>query len=105
MVAEGVILHHLHRLQLLESGLLADLVLSFISIMLKVTDIGDIADIAHFIAEVPEQLEQHVVGHSWAGVAKMSVTINGRPADIHSHMAFMDRLEKFLILGKSIRQK
>ena len=53
MVAEGVILNHLHRLQLLQSGLLADLVLSFISIMLKVTDIGDITDIAHFIAEMP----------------------------------------------------
>ena len=104
MVTESVILHHLHRLQLLQSGLLADLILSLIGIVLKMSDIGDITYITYFVSQMPEQLEKHVISHSRTGVAQVGIAVHGRSADIHPNMAFMDRLEKLLGLGQGVCQ-
>ena len=54
VVAVGEVLHHLHRLELLKAGFLSNLIFALVGIVLQVANIGDIAHIAHFIAEVLE---------------------------------------------------
>ena len=102
VVAQGIGLHDLHRLQLLQAGLLRNLVLAFVGVMLQVPHVRDVADIAHLVAQVAEEFAQHVIGHARTGMAEVGVAIDGRAADIHAHMAGMDRLEKFLAAGQRI---
>ncbi len=104
VVALRVILHHLHGLQLLQAGFLGNLVLPFIGIVLQVSDVRDVADITHLVAQILQETEQHVIGDTRTGVAQMGVPIYGRAAYIHAHMSFMDGLEQFLVAGKGIGQ-
>ena len=60
MVAVGVVLCHFHRLELLKACLLGNLVLAGVGVVLQVTHIGDVAHVAHLIAQVLEVAEQHV---------------------------------------------
>ena len=50
MVADQVVLHHFHGLELLEACLLSDLILSLISVVLEMPDVSDVAYIAHLVA-------------------------------------------------------
>ena len=50
VIAVGIILGDLHRLQLLQPCLLGNLVLSLVGIMLQVPHIRDVTDIAYLIA-------------------------------------------------------
>ena len=93
MVTESVALDNLHGLKLLQTGLLADLVLSFVSIMLEVTHVRYVPDVTDLVAKMTEELEQHIIGHARAGMAKMGISVHGRAADIHSDMPFVDRNE------------
>ena len=102
VVAQGIGLHDLHRLQLLQPGLLRDLVLPFVGIVLQVSHVRDVADIAHPVAQVAQELAEHVVGHARPGVAEVGVAVDGRPADVHPHVAGMDGLEEFLPAGQCI---
>jgi hypothetical protein len=102
VVTQGISLHHFHRLQLLEPGLLCYLVLSGVGIMLKMAHIGYIPHITHFISKVPEQFAQHIVSNSGACRPQMSVPINRRAANIHSHMALLDRFKEFFGTRKRI---
>ena len=52
MIGSQIMLHHLHRLYLLESCLLRNLVLAIIRVVLQVADIGNIADVADLIVQV-----------------------------------------------------
>ena len=96
VIAQSISLHHLHRLQLLEAGLLCNLILALIGIVLKMTYIGDVPHISDLIAKMPEQLAEHIVSHPGTGMAQMGFTINGRTADIHSHVTGMNGLEQLL---------
>ena len=49
MVAVGVVLRHLHRLELLQTRLLGDFVLALVGIVLQMAHIGDVSDITHLI--------------------------------------------------------
>ena len=49
MVAVGVILGNLHRLQLFQTGLLGNLVLALVGIMLQMTHIGNVTHVPYFI--------------------------------------------------------
>ena len=102
VVTESISLHHFHGLQLFQAGLLCYLVLTFVGIMFEVADIGDIAYIAHLVAQVAQQLAEHVVCHSRPGMAEMSLTVHGGAAYIHSNMSFMDRLEELLGTRKRV---
>ena len=102
MVAQGVGLHDLHRLQLLQAGLLRNLVLPLVGVVLQVSHVGDVAHVAHLVAEVAEKFAQHVIGHARAGVAEMGVAIDGGTAYIHAHMAGVDRLEELFAAGQGI---
>ena len=50
MVADQVVLHHFHRLELLKASLLSDLVLSLICVVLEMPYVSDVAYIAHLVA-------------------------------------------------------
>ena len=102
LIAESVVLHHLHGLQLLEAGLLRYLVFAFVGIVLQMAYVGDVAHIADLVAKVPEQLEQHVVGDPGTGVSQMGVAIDGGTADIHAHMAFVYGFEELLFAAQGV---
>ena len=50
VIAVGVVLCYLHRLELFESCLLLNLVVSLIGVVLQVANIGDVAHVAHLVA-------------------------------------------------------
>ena len=102
MVADRVGLDDFHRLELLETGFLGDLVFAFVGIVLEVPHVGDIAHIAHLVAQVLEQAVQPIVGDARTGVAQVGVAVDGRAADIQADTARMDRFEKFLLVRQGI---
>jgi hypothetical protein len=102
MVCEGASLYHFHRLKLLQTSLLCDLVLTLVSIVLKVSHVSDVAHITHLVAKVLEEFHEHVVGDSRTGVTEMCVTVNGRAADVKTNMSFVDRLENLFLSRKGI---
>ena len=53
VVTVGVVVRDLHRLELLEPGLLGDLVLALVGVVLEVADVGDVAHVAHLVARQP----------------------------------------------------
>ena len=105
MVAEGIGLDDLHRLQLLQAGLLCYLVFAFVGIVLQMPDVGDVAHISDFVAEMAEEPDEHVVGHAGTGMAEVGVTVNGRSADVYAHVSRIHRNEEFLAAAKGIRKK
>ena len=105
VVAERVGLHNLHRLKLFQPCLLGDLVLSLVGVVLKVSHVGDVPHVADLVAKMPEQFEKHIVGYSRTGVSEVSLSVDRRPADVHSHVSRLDRLEKLFRSSKSICQK
>ena len=105
VVAERVGLHNLHRLKLFQPCLLGDLVLSLVGVVLKVSHVGDVPHVADLVAKMPEQFEKHIVGHSRTGVSEVSLSVDRRPADVHSHVSRLYRLEKLFRSSKSICQK
>ena len=102
MVALRVVLHHLHGLQLLQAGLLGNLVLAFVGVVLQMAYIRDVTDIAHFVAQILEQAEQHIVRNPRTGMAQVGVPIHSGTAHIHAYPPLMDGLEQFFVPGKRI---
>ena len=97
VIAVGVILGYLHRLQLFQACLLLNLVVTLIGIMLQMAHIGNVTHIAHFITQMLQVTEKNVESDSRAGMSQMRITIDGRSADIHSHVWCMQRLETFFL--------
>ena len=102
VIAVGVILCYLHRLQLLQPCLFLNLVVALVGVMLQVSHIGDVAHIAHLVADVLQVAEEHVEGDGGARVAQMRVAIDGGSADIHAHVGGVDRLEPLLLAVQRI---
>ena len=93
MVKQGAFLHYFHGFQLLQAGLLQNLVFSFVGVMLKVAYVGDVAYVADLVAKVAQEACKDVVGYAGTGVAKVGVTVNGGAANVHSYHAGIDGLE------------
>ena len=70
--------------------------------MLEVSYIGDVADVAHLVTQVFEQLHEDIVSHTRTGMSQMCVAIDGRTADIKSYVAFVDGLEYLFLSRKGI---
>ena len=96
VVSEGVGLDHLHRFELLQSCLLCYLVFPVVRIVLQMSHIGYVPDIAHLVSEVPHKAHEHIVCDSRSCMAEMRVSIYCRAADIKSHMPRIYRCEQFL---------
>ena len=104
VIALRVGLDHLHGLQLLQTGLLCNLVLAFVGIVLEMAHVGDVPHITDLVAEMLQETEQDVVGHARTGMAQMGVAIDGGTAHIHPYMAGMDGNEEFLPACQGIGQ-
>ena len=98
MVAEGIGLYNFHWLKLFQPGLLFYLVIALIGVVLQVSHVGDVAHIAHLVADVLQVAEEHVEGDGGARVAQMRVAIDGGSADIHAHVTRVNRNEEFLFV-------
>ena len=70
--------------------------------MLEMADIGDVAHIAHLVAQMTEQFAEYIEGYTRTGVAQMGIAINGWTAHIHSGMAGVNGLEDLLPVGHCI---
>ena len=69
MVAVGVVLGYLHGFQLLQTGLLGNLVLALVGIMFQMAYIRNVAYIAHFIAQMLQITKQQVEGDGRTGMS------------------------------------
>ena len=102
MVAVGVVLRNLHRLQLLQSCLLGNLILTLVSIMLQVTHIGNVTHIAHLVAQMLQVTEKDIEGDGRTGMSQMGITIHGRATYIHAHIGGMKGFETLLLTMKGV---
>ena len=102
VIAVGVVLGYLHGLQLLQTGLLGNLVFALVGIVLQVAHIGDVAHIAHLIAQMLQIAEQQVEGDGRTGMPQMGVAIDGWSTHIHAHMGGVNRLEALLLARQRI---
>ena len=87
-VTLGVVVGHLHRLQLLKAGLLGDFILAFVGIVLEVAYVGDVAHVAHLVAQRAEVAEQQIERDGGTGVTQVGIAIDRRAADIHTYTTF-----------------
>ena len=94
VVAVEVVLHDFHRLELFEPGFLRDLVLAFVGVVLEMSDVGDVAHVAHLVSEPGEVSEQDVERDGGAGMAEVGVAVDGGPADVHADVARLDGREE-----------
>ena len=102
MVGESTSLHHLHRLELLQTRLLCDLVLALVSVMLEVSHVCDVADITHLVSKMLEQFHEYIISHTRTSMSQMRVAVYCRTADIKSHMPLIDRLENLFLSRKGV---
>ena len=70
--------------------------------MLEVAHVGDVADVAHLVAEVLEVAEDDVEGDGRACVAEVGVAVDGGAADIHAHPPLMQGAEELFLTAQSI---
>ena len=86
MVAVGVVLSNLHRFELFEACFFGDFVFALIGIVFEVAHVGNVTNVAHLVAEGAEVAEQQVEGDCGPGVSQVWIAIDGRAADIHTHV-------------------
>ena len=82
--------------------LLCNFVFSFVCIVLEVSHIRDVTDIAYLVAEVLEQFHEHVVCHAWSRMSQVCVSIYGRTTDIKSYVTLVYWLEDLFLSRKRI---
>lgn len=85
----SIILDNFHRLQLFKTRLLCNFILALVIIIFKVPNIGDVSDISNIIAQVSQEAEYYVEGEKSPDVAKMNVTVNSGPTNIHTNVAWV----------------
>ena len=95
-------LDHLHGLEVLEPGLLANLVFPVVGVARQVTDIGDVPDVAHLVSEVDEIPEDHVEGQEGPHIAEVNIAVHGRTTDVHAHVGRVEGNEAFLFPAQRI---
>ena len=94
--AVGIVLGHLHRLQLLEACLLGYLVLALVGIVFQMAYVGDVAHIAHLVTDMPQVAEEEIESDGGTCVSQMGIAIDRRTADIHAHTPFVQGTEELL---------
>ena len=86
VVAQCVVLHNFHGLELLETSLLCNLVLALVCIVLKMANVGDVTHVTHLVTEVSEVSEKHVKGDCGACVSQMGIAINCGAANVEAYI-------------------
>ena len=102
VVPAEVVLHHLHRFELLEARLLGDLVFALVGIVLEVSHVGDIADVAHLVAQMGEVADEDVEGDGGTGMTQMRVAVDGRTAYVQTHIGRVQGLEELLAAAHGV---
>ncbi len=105
VIAQQIVLHHLHRLKLLQTRLLGDLVLAFVGIVFKMPHVGDIAHIAHLVAQMGKIAVHNVESYRRTGMAQMAVAVHGGTANVHTHKRFVKRLECLFLARQRVINK
>ena len=102
MITVGVILSHFHRLELLQTCFLGNLVLALVCIVFQMSHVRNITHITHLVSQMFQVAVKYIECDSGAGMTQMSVSIYRGTAHIHSHMPFCYGLEQLLLMRKSI---
>ena len=102
MIAVQIVLYHLHRFELLYARFFGYLVFAFIGIVLKMSYIGYVAYITHFIAEVTEIAVKNVECYGRTCMSEMTFAIYCRTAYIHAYTSFMYWYEAFFVAGNGV---
>ena len=105
VITVGIVLSHLHRFELFEPGFLADLVLAFVGVVLKMSHVGDIAHVTHLVTGRPQVAEQQVERNGRTGVSQVRIAVNGRAADIKSHERSFQRHEGLFFACQGIMDR
>ena len=105
VIAVGVVLCYLHRLELLQTCLLCYLVVAIVGIVFQMAHVGDVSDVAHLIALMLEVAEQDVEGYCRACMTQMRIAIHCRAAHIHAHIGAVDRHKELLTAAQSVIYK
>ncbi len=102
VIPVGIVLRHLHRLQLLQPRLFRNLVLPLVRIVFQVPHIRDVPHITHLVPLVPQQAEQQVERHRRPHMPQVRIAVDRRPAHVHPHSRCMQRRELLLAPGQGI---
>ncbi len=102
VVALGVVVGHLHRFELFEPRFLGDLVFAFVGVVFQMSDVRNVAYVAHLVARSLEVAEKQVESHRRPGVAQVGIAVDRRTADIHARPARDQGLELLLAARKRI---
>ena len=102
VVTDGIFMGYLHRFELFEPCLFLYLVLSLICIVLEMSNISYVPDIAYLVSKMPEELDKNIVCHPRSSVSEVRISIDGRSADIQPHPARTDWNEQFLLPAQCV---
>ena len=103
--AVGIVLGHLHGFQFLQPGLLGNLVLALVGIVLQMAYVGDVAHVAHLVAQMLQIAEEEVERDGRTGMAQMGIAVDRGAADVHAHSPLVERAEEFLLTRKCVVNK
>ena len=84
-----------YRIELLDACLLLDLILALIRVTYEVTDVCDVLNIFHIVADIFEISVNDVKADVALRMADMRHSVDSRSADIHSDISRDDALEFF----------
>ena len=96
-VAARVAFGQFHRMYAVEARLPHELVFAFIRVIGQMADIGDVLHIAHFVADVAQIAHCDIEADVTLGMADVRQAIDGRTADVDSHMVAMQGDEIFFL--------
>src|SRR5690606_29959016 len=93
----GILLNQFHGFEFFQYCFIRDLILSLTSFFLKMTCIGNIANIPHFIPKMHQIPIYNVEGDKRPGMPQMTFTTYSWSAYIHSYMPGSYRFENFFL--------
>ena len=102
VVTIDVILHNLHGFELLNPCFFAHFILAFVGIIFQMPDIGNIAHIAHFVANVLQVAEYQVEGDGRPRMTQMGIAIHRRAANVKPDVRRMNGFKFFLFARKRV---
>ena len=97
-----VLLDNLHRLEVFESGLLADFVLSVVRVSRQVTDVRDVPNVAYLVAEERKVPVHHIERQECANVPEVHVAVHCWATNVHAHVRRIEWSEQLLFAGQTV---
>ncbi len=98
-IAAGVGFHDLHRQGLRLTGLFQDAILARIQ---QMPHVGQVLHIEHVIAAPAQIAYHHIERNIRLGVAYVRVIVDRRAADVHVHLAFVQRFKGLFLTMQDV---